>query len=80
MLLRGSNKFIPNCCRNHYIFHGGGRYHIETSPLRSKSLDWFLYDNDLRHESVKSYYNLKNLNKVLILFKFLEQLFRKNIH
>ena len=23
----------------------GGRYHIETSP----SIDWFLYDNGLRH-------------------------------
>ena len=46
----------------------GGRYHIETSPftlrrplsyrnqsirLRSKSMDWFLYDNGLRHERVK---------------------------
>ena len=33
-------------------FHDGGRYHIETD-LRSKSMDWFLSDNDLRHERVK---------------------------
>ena len=32
-----------------------GRYQIETSPLicSSKSMDWFLYDNALRHERVK---------------------------
>ena len=29
---------------------GGGLYHIETSPLIcSKTMDWFLYDQDLRH-------------------------------
>ena len=33
-------------------------YHIETSPLiyidlRSRSMDWFLYDNGLRRERVK---------------------------
>ena len=35
-------------------FHDGGRYHIETSPLICfpKSMDWFLYDNGLRHERV----------------------------
>ena len=35
--------------------HDGGPYHIETSPLISegKSVDWFLYDRDLRHERVK---------------------------
>ena len=31
---------------------------MKTSPqsidLRSKSTDWFLYDRDLRHESVKT--------------------------
>ena len=30
------------------LFDYGGRYHIET-----KSMDWFLYDNGLRHERVK---------------------------
>ena len=28
------------------FFQDGGRYHVETS------LDWFLYNNDLRHERV----------------------------
>ena len=35
------------------LFHGGGPYHIETSPLQSKSVDWFLYDRDFRYERVK---------------------------
>ena len=35
--------------------HDGGRYHIETSPLICKSMDWFLYDNGRRHESLKGY-------------------------
>ena len=44
-------------------FHDESRYHIETSPLicssnqwtgiLCKSIDWFLYDNGLRHERVK---------------------------
>ena len=36
--------------------HDEGRYHIKTSPLRFakqiKSVDWFLYDNGLRHKRV----------------------------
>ena len=36
------------------LFHDGGRYHIETSPLicSVKSMDWFLLDNGFRHERV----------------------------
>ena len=26
---------------------------LSFNPLRSKSMDWFLYDNGLRHENVK---------------------------
>ena len=26
------------------------------SPLTSKSMDWFLYDKDLRHERVKYFF------------------------
>ena len=37
------------------LFHDGGRYHIETNGLR-KSMDWFLYDNGLRYERVKSFH------------------------
>ena len=29
-----------------------GRYHIETSPLICRAMDWFPYDNGLRHERV----------------------------
>ena len=36
-----------------WLFHNGHRYHIETSPLLRKSMDWFLFDNSLRHERVK---------------------------
>ena len=36
------------------LFHDGDPYHAETSSLfcRAKSMDWFLYDKDLRHEGV----------------------------
>ena len=37
------------------LFHDGDRYHAETSPLmQSKSMDWFLYDNGLCHETVNA--------------------------
>ena len=32
--------------------HDGGRYHIETSDWPSKSMNWFLYDNGVRHERI----------------------------
>ena len=35
-----------------YLFQDGGRYHIKTSLLQNKSMEWFLYDNGLRHERV----------------------------
>ena len=46
------------------LFHDGGRYHIETSPLilLGKSMDWFLYDNDLPHERFR-----EEVSKGLIL-------------
>ena len=47
--------------------HDGGCYHIETSPLICKSMDWFLYDNGLHHERV----NWKWI-KSLINFYWLE--------
>ena len=34
------------------LFHDGGLYHIET-------MDWFLYDNGLRHERVKATNRIK---------------------
>ena len=45
------------------LFHDGGRYHIETSPLIlfRKSVDWFLYDNGLRHERVNGYLGSFNI-------------------
>ena len=43
------------------LFHDGGRYHIKTSPLLCKSMDWFLYDNGLRHERV-NYCRIAYLN------------------
>ena len=36
-----------------WVGHDKGRYHIETSPSICGSMDWFLYDNGLRHERVK---------------------------
>ena len=43
----------------------GGPYHIETSAkqiVQSKSMDWFLYDRDLRHKRVKLKVNRKSQN------------------
>ena len=31
------------------LFHDGGTYHTETSPL-TPSVDWFPYYRDFRHE------------------------------
>ena len=31
-------------------------YRNQSIDLRSKSMDWFLYDNGLRHERVKTKY------------------------
>ena len=45
---------IQNITFKLLTLYDGGRYHIETSPLicGAKSMDWFLYDNGLRHERV----------------------------
>ena len=32
----------------------------QSIDLHCKSMDWFLYDKDLRHERVKDYLNLGN--------------------
>ena len=47
-------KGIKHEMKTRYIvgFNDGGPYLIETSLLIS--MDWFLYDRDLRHERVKS--------------------------
>ena len=42
------------------LFHGGGRYHIETSPLICRA-----NDNGLRHERVK---------KLLVLYWFYQEI------
>ena len=36
------------------LFHDGDHYHYrnQSIDLLCKSVDWFLYDNDLRHERV----------------------------
>ena len=35
-----------------YLTHDGGPYHIETKDVQIKSMDWFLYHKDVRHERV----------------------------
>ena len=48
-------NLLKNHLKNH--FHDGGPY------LQNKSMDWFLYDRDLRHERVKYIaYFQENLN------------------
>ena len=51
---------VVNVFNDSLLFHDGGLYNIETSPLIC-SADWFLYDTDLRHERVKQCY-IKNPN------------------
>ena len=48
--------------------HYGGPYHIETSPLICRAMDWFLYDRDLRPERVK-YFDQVTLLMTLSIFK-----------
>ena len=44
---------LVDICREQSL-HDGGCYHvIKSSHLFWKSMHWFLYDNDLRHERVK---------------------------
>ena len=47
------------------LIHDGGRYHIETSPL---IMDWFLCDNGLRLERVKSCKCMKRKTKMEVLW------------
>ena len=42
-------------------------YRNQSIDLRRKSMDWFLYDSDLRHERVKPF-----RTEVLIYFKAFE--------
>ena len=48
-------QIILSYIRSVYLFDDVGPYHIETSTLilLCKSVDWFLYERDLRHERVK---------------------------
>ena len=56
------------------LFHDGSPYHIETSPLiwsidlLSKSIDWFLYDRDLRHERVSYFHQVSPYWKTLFFW------------
>ena len=34
------NRFISNAIQGSYLFHDGGRYHIETSPLIYGANQW----------------------------------------
>ena len=40
---------------NRSLVHDGCPYHIETESILCKSMDWFLYDRDLRHERVNDW-------------------------
>ena len=40
-------------------------YRNQSNDLVYKSMDWFLYDRDLRHERVNSYFQLEPLLQVL---------------
>ena len=53
-----------------WLFHDGGPYDIEASPLiwsTNQWTDWFLYDRDLRHEKARIYFNWDCLKQNLSL-------------
>ena len=41
-------------------FHERGPFHMESVHLLCKSMDWLLYDRDLRHERVNNYLVTEN--------------------
>ena len=43
-------------------WRGSPSYRNQSTDLQSKSLEWFLYDRDLRHERVKDMYCKARLN------------------
>ena len=45
-------------------------YRNQSIDLQSKSMDWFLYDNDLRHEMVK----VMRLQALLLSHQHISQL------
>ena len=42
-------------------------YRNQSIDLQSKSMDWFLYDNGLRHESVKKSFRQNSFEKLVVL-------------
>ena len=55
------------------IFHDGRPYHIETSPLLYKSMDWFKYARDLRYFFISKLFNSKpELSKKCSILKNVE--------
>ena len=50
-------------------------YRNQSTDLQSKSLDWFLYDKDFRHERVKGC----NFNIMMILRKLASAIFLENL-
>ena len=49
-------------------------YRNQSIDLQSKSVDWFLYNNDLRHERVKNSFLTDHLRRLLSRFAYLEYL------
>ena len=53
--LRGYTKKYLKTFSTVWLFHDGGPYHYwnQSIDLQSKPMDYFQYDRDIRHESVK---------------------------
>ena len=66
-------KVIITIISSFLTLYDGTPYHIETSPLICKPMDWFLYDRYLRLERIKS-----SLNAVLSTM--LKQVFHELVH
>ena len=54
--LKGNKLYFKWLCLRNYLILSWQRrlsYRSQSIDLQSKSVDWFLYDNGLRHERVK---------------------------
>ena len=54
-------------------------YRNQSIDFRSKSMDWFLYDNGLHHERVKSFIQLCHFHAMFCLGNIISMVFQREI-
>ena len=57
--VQGKEKYISFRIINSFMMEIPLSYRIQSIDLQRKSMDWFLYDMDVRHESVKEMGKIK---------------------